>query len=130
MRTNEIHLPSGEKFGSVSQPHSSPATGFLVTRRWAVPFERINQMPFALMSDSYAIHLPSGEKEGCPRSPVGVRLRMTLPEGDKSVIPPPRLNSASATIFLPFGDQSGFNALTTWVICFTPDPSGRIVKSW
>src|SRR6478752_1813116 len=64
-----ISFPLGEKFGSVSQPHSPPAKGFLVTRRWAVPLERINQMPLALMSDSYAIHLPSGEKEGCPRSP-------------------------------------------------------------
>ena len=81
-----------------------------MTRRRAVPFERINQTPLlpGAMSRSYTIHLPSGEKEGCPWYPFGVRLRMTVPVGDKSVMPAPLLLSTSATIVLPLGDQSGF----------------------
>jgi hypothetical protein len=65
---NEIHFPLGEKFGSVSQPHSPPPKGFLVTRRRPVPFARINQTPLlpGAMSRSYTIHFPSDEKEGCP----------------------------------------------------------------
>jgi hypothetical protein len=55
---------------------------------------------------------------------------MTLPVGDKSVMPAPFLLTTSATIALPFGDQSGLTTLTRWVICFVPNPSERIVKSW
>jgi hypothetical protein len=49
MRTNEIHLPSGEKFGSVSHPHSPLArNGFRVSRRRPVPSTRMSQTPLSV----------------------------------------------------------------------------------
>ena len=45
IRTNEISFPSGEKFGSVSQPQSPPRKGLLVTRRFMLPSGRISQTP-------------------------------------------------------------------------------------
>ena len=69
IRTNVIHLPSGEKFGSVSHPHCSNVLyGFLVSCRSPDPFGRMSQMPLlvGLESRSKTIHLPSGENDGCP----------------------------------------------------------------